>query len=209
MRIDSLRRGNRRLAPRRKLNPVGSIPNHHHLPIGRKKGVDTLIEAFGDLNRRKVAAKLTVAGSGEEEGRLRGRAKMHSVEIEWLGDVDNSKIPLLLADSDVLALPCRPDAKGDQDGIPVVFIEAMACGVPVVSGDLPAIRELIDDGATGLLVPGGNVPALVEALAKLAGDPQLRKNLAAAGRQKVVAEFSLAANVDRLESRLKQAMNIP
>jgi glycosyltransferase involved in cell wall biosynthesis len=85
----------------------------------------------------------------------------------------------------------------------------MACGVPVVSGDLPAIRELIDDGATGLLVPGGNVPALVDALAKLAADPDLRKNLAAAGRQKVVAEFSLAANVDRLESRLKQSLNIP
>jgi colanic acid/amylovoran biosynthesis glycosyltransferase len=173
-----------------------------------KKGIDTLIKAFGELNHRKVPATLKIAGTGEYEARLRSMAAVTSEPVQWLGEVDNTKIPAVLAESDVLALPCRTDAKGDRDGIPVVLIEAMACGIPVVSGDLPAIRELIDDGTTGLLVPGDDVPALADALARLAGDAPLRRALARAGREKIVTEFSLAANVDRLENRLENALRI-
>jgi colanic acid/amylovoran biosynthesis glycosyltransferase len=192
-------------------------PSENHPPSDRlriltvcrlveKKGADTLIESFAQLDQNKIPATLTIAGTGPCESRLRDLAKK-SPPINWLGDVDNSKIPALLAQSDVFALPCRTDSSGDKDGIPVVLMEAMACGVPVVSGDLPSIRELIDNQKTGILIPGGDATALTEALTKLAADPSIRHNLAQAGRQKVASEFSLAANVDRLESRIKNMLS--
>jgi glycosyltransferase involved in cell wall biosynthesis len=193
---------NRRPADRLRIVTVGRLVE--------KKGIDTLIQAFRELNRRDIPATLAIAGTGEQESRLRALAAANGSDpIQWLGEMDNAKVPALLADADVLALPCRDDAKGDRDGIPVVLMEAMACGLPVVSGDLPAIRELIDDGVSGLLVPGSQADALADALAKLAADPDLRRKLGAAGRRKIEAEFSLTTNIDRLEARLKDALRTP
>jgi glycosyltransferase involved in cell wall biosynthesis len=117
--------------------------------------------------------------------------------------VDNERIRRLMTrETDVVALPCRTDAAGDRDGIPVVLMEAMACGLPVVSGDLPAVRELVEDGRTGLLVRPDDPSAVAEALARLAADPGLRASLGSAGRAHVREEFALDVNIDRLERAL-------
>jgi glycosyltransferase involved in cell wall biosynthesis len=172
-----------------------------------KKGVDTLISAAAELNRRGIHTRLTIAGDGPDRPRLEKIAQEHTVAgdwLIWLGAVSNSKVPGLLADADVMALPCREDAKGDKDGIPVVLMEAMAAGTPVISGDLPAIRELITDGQDGLLVEGNNPGLLADKLAMLWKDPDLRYRLAKAGRKKVESEFSLQGNLDRLERRFQK-----
>jgi glycosyltransferase involved in cell wall biosynthesis len=75
----------------------------------------------------------------------------------------------------------------------------------VVSGDLPAIRELIEDGKTGLLVEGAHPAKLADKIQSLADDASLRKTLAGEGRKKVESEFSLEMNLDRLEKRLSGA----
>jgi len=98
-------------------------------------------------------------------------------------------------------LPCREDSNGDRDGIPVVLMEAMASGTPVISGDLPAIRELVEDGKSGILVEGNNAGLLADKLAMLWGNPELRQRLATEGHRKIETEFSLATNLDRLEKR--------
>jgi colanic acid/amylovoran biosynthesis glycosyltransferase len=108
----------------------------------------------------------------------------------------------LLAQADVFALPCRRDANGDADGIPVVLMEAMACGVPVISGDLPAIRELVETNVNGILVDGYDIAGCSAAIETLAADENRRRLLGANGRHRVVNEFSLAKNVDRLEKLL-------
>ena len=110
-----------------------------------------------------------------------------------------------MGEADLLALPCRTDSNGDRDGIPVVLMEAMACALPVISGDLPAVRELVIDEQTGLLVPGDDPAALTIALARLADDPALRRRLGEAGRAHVLAEFALDVNIDRLEQALAGA----
>ena len=111
----------------------------------------------------------------------------------------------MLQSSDIFALPCRVDRDGDKDGIPVVLMEAMACGLPVVSGDLPAIRELVINNTTGLLVDGTQIDPTTRALNSLLSDPPTAQRLAAAGRERVVGEFSLATNVDRLEAAINRA----
>ncbi len=172
-----------------------------------KKGIDTLLIATAELNRRGIMARLCIAGDGPDRRRLEKIAEERNCrdQINWLGAVENAKVFSLLDEADIFALPCRQDSKGDRDGIPVVLMEAMASGTPVVAGDLPAIGELVEDGVSGLLVKANDSAALADKLAMLWGDPKLRQRLAEAGRKKVESEFSLAMNLDRLERRLTAA----
>jgi colanic acid/amylovoran biosynthesis glycosyltransferase len=167
-----------------------------------KKGIDVLIEALPRLHRD---AEVIVAGDGPERVRLGELATRLgcSQRIEFLGAVSNEGVRKLMTEADVFVLPCRVDARGDQDGIPVVLMEAMACGLPVICGDLPPIRELIEDGESGRLVPSGDVGALATLLDSLTD--QARERLAAAARSKVDREFSLAANVALLQQSVLQA----
>jgi glycosyltransferase involved in cell wall biosynthesis len=121
--------------------------------------------------------------------------------------VDNDRVKSLLMESDAFVMPCRDDSSGDRDGIPVVLMEAMACGLPVVSGDLPAIRELVHHDQNGLLVNGTDAGAIATAISRLADDPALRQRLGKAGRQRVVDEFSLSENVSRVEQLLSASIS--
>ena len=86
-------------------------------------------------------------------------------------------------------------------------MEAMASGVPVVSGDLPTIRELIDNGTSGLLVIASEPNALAGAIQTLADDSALREKFAAAGRATIEREFALDANITRLEHLLERTIS--
>ena len=108
----------------------------------------------------------------------------------------------LLAQADLFALPCREDSSGDRDGIPVVLMEAMACGVPVVSGDLPAIRELVRPNDTGVLVDGTKFQDLAAEVDRLVGSPRTREILARNAREHVSREFSMTTNVERLIQKI-------
>ena len=158
-----------------------------------KKGVDTLIEGL------PAGMSLTVAGDGPERGRLEALAEGKAVT--FLGAVDHARGLALMREHDVFALPCREDGGGDRDGIPVALMEAMAAGLPVVAGDLPAIRELVEDGRTGRLVDGADPSAVGEALENLRDDAE-RHKIAAAGHAHVAREFATSANLDRLEKAL-------
>ena len=174
-----------------------------------KKGVDTLLRAmarFGESSRQFW--QLTIAGEGPEwEGLKKLAAELGvSDRVEFLGAVDNEKVRELLGSADLFVLACRTDAAGDRDGIPVVLMEAMASGVPVISGDLPAIRELIEPNVAGLLVDGSDARALADSISAVANDRALREKLAMGGRAAVEREFSLDINVTRLENLLERSM---
>lgn len=176
-----------------------------------KKGIDTLLKALAELRRQYgIAWRLTVAGDGPQRESLHRLAKELKLDdsINWLGAIANERVPGLLKDADLFALPCRTSSVGDRDGIPVVLIEAMACGVAVVSGDLPAIRELVKNDCSGRLVDGTDSRSLAKALAELASDPRKRAQMALNGRRRVEEEFSLAANINRLESALEATITM-
>jgi glycosyltransferase involved in cell wall biosynthesis len=166
-----------------------------------KKGVDTLVRAMAKMKRPAV---LTVAGDGPERARLEQLAKELKIEknIRWLGAVDNETVRRLMGESDVFGLPCRTDSNGDRDGVPVVLMEAMACGLTAISGDLPAIRELVEHKVDGLLVAENDDAGLAKELDGLTTDS--RRHFGKVARAKVENEFSLALNVDRLERAMKR-----
>ncbi|HRK31143.1 MAG TPA: glycosyltransferase family 4 protein [Tepidisphaeraceae bacterium] len=174
-----------------------------------KKGVDNLLRGLGKVARDGGTFEMTIAGDGPQRAALEAIALEENIQpsVKFLGAVDNERVRHLLQHSDAFALPCRDDSSGDRDGIPVVLMEAMACGLPVISGDLPAIRELVSHDRSGLLVDGTNVSSIAESIARLAGNPALRQSLAAAGRQRVVEEFSLSENVTRIERLLRHSLS--
>ena len=190
---------------------AGSEPGRNLLTISRlveKKGIDTLIRAFAQLRAGDPSWQLTIAGTGPDEQRLRELAQQLGCDqaIQWSGAVDTNQVQRMMSDADVFVLPCRQDRNGDRDGIPVVLMEAMARGLPVISGDIDSIRDLVRDGHTGLLVPGGDAPTLAGTIDRLCGDQKLRSRLAANARRHVVAEFSQATNIRRLDGALAAAL---
>ena len=170
------------------------------------KGFDDLIAACAGLKARGVAFRCRIAG----EGPLRDTLERRIVEMDvadcvsLAGLLTQAGIRAYLADCDVFALACRVDEKGACDVLPTVILEAMAAGRPVVSTRLAGVPEMVDDGQTGRLVEPGDVPALTDALATLAGDPRLRQRLGFAGREKLTADFSSEETTRQLAALFKR-----
>ncbi|RPI91791.1 MAG: glycosyltransferase, partial [Chloroflexi bacterium] len=91
-----------------------------------------------------------------------------------------------------------PSQDGRREGIPVVIMEAMASGLPVVASRLSGIPELVDDGITGVLIEPGDSAGIADALVTLAQQPDVRHQYGCAGRDKVVQSFDLHQNAARL-----------
>ena len=91
------------------------------------------------------------------------------------------------------------------EGIPVVLMEAMAMEIPCVAPRITGIPELIEDGVSGLLFRPSDIDDLTAVLIRLLDDPVFRDSLARAGRQRVLAQFDLAANTARFAGLLREA----
>jgi glycosyltransferase involved in cell wall biosynthesis len=171
-----------------------------------KKGIDLLLRAFAAAPGLS-GWTLHVLGDGADRARLELLAGELDVaeRVHFAGARPHAECLTAIRSAGIVALPCRTAPNGDKDGIPVVLMEAMAGARAVVAGDLPAIRELIDNGVTGLLVPPDSVAALAAALTELAGDAALRSRMGAAARAAVAAEFGDAVNWRRLASALDRA----
>jgi glycosyltransferase involved in cell wall biosynthesis len=158
-----------------------------------ERGVDVTCRFIGDgPDREALQARIDALGLGERV-MLAGRMTSDAVAAE-------------LAAADVLAAPSVPTRGGKREGIPVVLMEAMAAGLPVVASRLSGIPELVTDGVSGALVPPGDAVALADALATLAGDPALRARLGAAGRETVTREFDVDRNAATLADRIRRSL---
>jgi glycosyltransferase involved in cell wall biosynthesis len=175
------------------------------------KGQVHLIEACRRLAARGVAFTCHFVGDGPDREALQARIDESGLDAQvvLLGRMTSDAVVAELAASDVLVAPSVPTRGGKREGIPVVLMEAMATGLPVVASRLSGIPELVTDGVSGLLVPAGDEAALADALATLAKDPTLRARLGAAGRETVLRDFDVDRNAALLADRIRRSLAAP
>jgi glycosyltransferase involved in cell wall biosynthesis len=158
----------------------------------KRKGMDFLVRAIARL--RDPSMHLVIAGEGPERPALQQLAATLGVQshIHFLGYC--ADISQLYAAADMAALGSRSEAFG------LALAEAGYFSLPIVSHDLPGIAEVVENGRTGILVPVGDVDALTRALKRFAADPEERKRMGTAGKDRVIRHFSLPRMVSRFEA---------
>ncbi|MGE7136684.1 glycosyltransferase [Luteibacter sp. NPDC031894] len=191
--------------------PEGRVPTQTRplrvLCVARlveKKGIAYLCDAVAQLAWRRVPVELEVVGDGPLQGELERfvAAKALGERIFIRGRRDKAYVQAALARADVFALPSVTAVDGDQEGIPVSLMEAMASGVPCLSTVHSGIPELIEDGRSGWLVPERDVDALADRLASIQrGDYDLPA-IARYARRTVETHFNQSRLHDQLAARL-------
>jgi glycosyltransferase involved in cell wall biosynthesis len=175
------------------------------LAVGRLvyyKGFDVLIDAVA-----ATPASLAVVGSGPLYDSLRKRIAILGLEnrIHLLGDVSEDDLTALFQIASLFCLPSV--AKSEAFGI--VQVEAMAAGLPIVNTNLgTGVNFVSPDGETGITVPPGNVPRLVEAIQRLLGCQPLRLQLGQAGRARAERLFSSEAMTTSMLAVYRDALSI-
>ena len=161
------------------------------------KGQSYLIEACRKLHQRGIDFVCHFVGDGPDRRRLERQCAKAGLEdrIVLHGQKTRDELIQILAGADVLVAASVPTRGGKREGLPVVLIEALACAVPVVASALSGIPELVEPERTGLLVPVRDSESLADALQRLHDEPDLRRRLGSAGRERVMSEFDLDQTV--------------
>ncbi len=173
------------------------------LSVGRlheKKGHEYLIDACAHLTARGINYRCRIVGGGTLRDALHARIARHGLQeqVELLGALNQQQILAHYQASDIFALACIRARSGDQDGMPNVLIEAMACELPVVTTPITGIPDLVQDGENGLIVPDRDALGLADALEKLSGDEAYRRRLGAQARQTILADYQIQRNAARM-----------
>jgi glycosyltransferase involved in cell wall biosynthesis len=174
------------------------------LAVGRlvpKKGFHLLVQSMAGLRDAGIDMQCTIIGEGEQRAELEALVVQLRLgdRVRLAGPRPPAAVRKALAEASALVLPCIEAPGGDVDGIPVSLMEAMAMERVVVTTAVSGIRELVTDGVDGILVPSGDVGALVAALARLARAEVDAQAMGRRARQKVIAEFQCRANARRLQ----------
>jgi glycosyltransferase involved in cell wall biosynthesis len=162
------------------------------------KGQSLLVDAIGLLRARGVDARLELVGDGPDRAHLDAHVRELGLgdAVVLAGAVGQDTIRDHYAAADVFCLPSF------AEGVPVVLMEAMAMGMPVVTTRIAGIGELVEDGISGVLVRPGRADLLADALQGLT-DPETRRRMGAAGRAMVVREFDVARSAAVLAGILR------
>ena len=172
------------------------------------KGQAHLIEACRLLDERGVAFTCRIIGDGPDRDALAGLIDAAGLgrRVVLAGRMTSDAVADELGSADVLVAPSVPTRTGKREGIPVVLMEAMAAGLPVVASRLSGIPELVTDASDGFLVPPGDDAAIADALERLARDPTLRRRLGAAGRATIERSFDVDRNAAQLIARIETSL---
>lgn len=191
----------RRVAPQ---NPGAIVAVGRLEPI---KGLAHLVDACALLKQRGVKFSCDIIGDGSLRRDLDRRIAALALQdqVRLSGALVQGDVHERLSRAEVFALPSVRTPSGDQDGIPVALMEAMALGLPVVTSRVSGIPELVVDGVSGLLVPPGDASALADAIERTLRDPVLRETVAAGGRAAVQARHDIAVSAARLQGVFTEA----
>ncbi|MDQ6640978.1 MAG: glycosyltransferase family 4 protein, partial [Actinomycetota bacterium] len=156
-----------------------------------RKGQDVLLEAWPTVLERVPDARLLLVGDGKQRGELErrrsGLGRSRAESVVFTGSVPWSQMPAHTDAGDVFAMPCRTRRAGlEPEAFGIVFLEAAACGLPVLAGDSGGAPETVADGETGFVVPPRDAGAVAERLAGLLSEPERSRVMGAKGRERVV-----------------------
>ena len=170
--------------------------------LSREKGLDDLLRAAARLIECGTPIRLVLAGDGPERASLMQLARQLEIEtrIDFRGDVPHDQVPAVLNELDVFVMPSR------SEGFGVAALEASAMHLPVVASRVHGIPDVVSDGATGLLVPPGDVSALADAIRRLVADAELRGTMGRAGRAFVEQRYRWEDNVAQMERLYQHAL---
>jgi glycosyltransferase involved in cell wall biosynthesis len=178
--------------------------------VGRlieRKGAEYALRALALLAGEGKDVRLVLAGAGPAQPGLERLVLTLGLgaRVTFLGTVPPEEVARLLARAAVFLLPAVTDWKGEQEGFGMVLVEAMRCGAPIVATRSGGIPDVVQDGATGLLVPERDPAALARAAARLLDDPSLGATLAEAARRDVDARFAPATIARTFEAVYQRA----
>ncbi|MBM3145379.1 MAG: glycosyltransferase family 4 protein [Chloroflexi bacterium] len=201
--------------------PITVIPNgvdlHRYAPgsrdwqpprmlfVGRlvyQKGVDLLFEALQGLKSQPW--ELSLVGDGPERATLQKLARKQGISerVHFRGWLDGEAVLDQFRQANLFVFPSR------HEGMPNAILEAMACGLPVIASRIAGNEELVMDGENGLLVPPEDSNALRNALSELLEDSTRRKQMGAASRQRVEANYSWSQIAEHYLALLEKISNI-
>lgn len=179
---------------------VPAASGHDEIPAGRKvlltvgrlvssepgKGVDAVIRVLPEVLKRVPDVLYVVIGEGDLKPLLQKLAQENAVQdhVLFAGQQTPENLRRYYSRADIYVMPSR------QEGFGLVFLEAMACGKPVIAGNFGGAMEIIQDGRTGFLVDPGNPEQLADRLVRLLDDERLREKMGAAGRQVVEERYT-------------------
>jgi glycosyltransferase involved in cell wall biosynthesis len=172
---------------------IGCVARFH-----QQKGHPYLVTAIAELIRRHPSIRVLLIGAGITQAAVEAQVRRLQLApyFHFLGQRDD--VSALLAAIDIFVLPSQ------YEGLPVSVLEAMVSGKPVVATAVDGTVEAVDDGRTGLLVPPGDVAALIEALEFLIRRPDVRASMGAAGRHRVLQNFAAGPLVRQTEAMYKR-----
>lgn len=164
------------------------------------KGALLLIEAMAQVLKAHPDATLTLAGDGPARAPAEARAAALGISgaVRFAGFMTQGQVADLLATSDMLVLPSF------AEGLPVVYMEALASRIPVVASRVAGVQELVEDGVTGYAVPPGDVATLVDRIIRLMDNPNAGRDMGEAGRNVVEREFDIAREGEWLARLFRQ-----
>ncbi|WP_236951040.1 glycosyltransferase [Methanobacterium subterraneum] len=164
-----------------------------------RKGFEYLIRAMPHVLEKHENVQLKIVGSGPLESKLKSLIYELDLtgKVEIVKNVSDEKLLMLYNSADLFILPSIVDSQGNTEGLGVVLLEAMACGVPVIGSDVGGISDIIEDGKNGVLVEQKIKSKLSSNISLLLSDNELRNSLVINGQSDVKAKFSWKKISDR------------
>lgn len=151
------------------INPNITRASNEILFVGRlveKKGLSNLIDALPSILRKHPTSYLSIIGFGPEELKLKAQAQKLNIEnkVNFIGAVNQNKLAKHYQSATVFVAPFVETKSGDQEGLGLVLVEALACGCPVVVSDIPACKDVIDGMSNVEIFPSKDIQSLSEAV---------------------------------------------
>ena len=176
-------------------NELGLTEKKVIVSVGRlvhRKGQDVLIEAMPAIIRDVPEAHILMIGEGPYRSYLENRVKALEIQerVTFIGRIQYADLPRYICAGDLFVMPSRSRLAGlEVEGLGIVYLEASACGLPVIAGDSGGAPDAVLEGQTGLVVDGTSKSEVAAAVVELLLDPDRSRAMGVRGRQWIIQEW--------------------